>query len=237
MDRREWDRLAPEFENGVYDIAAIDSRGVLADLVARVRPRRSRDTLVDLGCGIGTFVNAHGARFAKIVALDFSPVMLARAKERLARMPNVEWICSDIPRAADTLAERGDLTVCLNVITSTSARKRAAIWDAVRTITKPGGWALVVIPALESARMLASFDDRVSVDDGGTPGHVEIEGGTQKYYTREELERLARRHGFEAATVEGVHYPWSEEAIRRPRAAQQTPFDWALLARRPARGN
>lgn len=235
MDRHEWDRLAPQFEEGVYDIAAIDSHGVLSDLVARVRPRRSRDTLVDLGCGIGTFVKEHGARFAGVVALDFSPVMLARAQERLAAMRNVEWVCSDIPRAAEMLAERGDLTVCLNVITSTSGRKRAAIWDAVRTITKPGGWALVVIPALESARMLASYDDRVRV--GGAPGLVEVGGGMQKYYTQEELARLARRHGFESATVEQVHYPWSEEAMRAPRAAEQTPFDWALLARRPAPDN
>lgn len=237
VDRRAWDALAPRFEDGVYDIAAIDSRGVLSDLVARVRPRRSRDTLIDLGCGIGTFVQEHGARFANVVALDFSPAMIARAKQRLAQMRHIEWICSDIPRAADMLSERGDLTVCLNVITSTSPRKRAAIWRAVWRVTKPGGWALVVIPALESARMLASFDARVRVDADGASGLVEVEGGRQKYYARGELERIARRHAFEAATVEVVGYPWSEEAMARPRAAEQTPFDWALLARRPLRGN
>ena len=236
MDRRDWDKLAPRFEDGVYDIAAIDSHGVLSDLVARIRPRKSRDTLIDLGCGIGTFVQEHGARFANVVALDFSPAMIARAKQRLARMRHVEWICSDIPHAADMLAERGDLTVCLNVITSTSARERAAIWRTVRTVTRPGGWVRVVIPALESARMLASFDDRVSVG-GGAPGLVEVEGGKQKYYTRGELERIARRHELEDVTVEVVQYPWSEEAMHRPRTAEQDPFDWALLARRPVRSN
>lgn len=234
MDRRAWDKLAPEFESSVYDIVATDTRGVLSSLVDSIRPRRTRDTLIDLGCGIGTFVKEFGDRFARVVALDFSPVMIERARERLAGMKDVEWIVSDIPRAAETLAGRGDLVVCVNVITSTSAAKRAAIWDALREITSPGGHALVVVPALESAQMIAALDDRVSIGDGRAESHVETDGSTQKYFTHDELVEVVPTHGLEIERIERVYYPWSEELADGRRSGRRTPFDWAVLARRPA---
>jgi len=236
VDRRAWDKLAPEFESSVYDIVATDTRGVLSDLVDHARPRRTRDTLIDLGCGIGTFVKAFGDRFAKVVALDFSPVMIERARERLADMKDVEWIVSDIPRAAESLSGRGDLVVCLNVITSTSAAKRAAIWDALREITRPGGHALVVVPALESAQMIAALDDRVSIGEGRAESHVETEGSAQKYFTRDELAEVVPAHGLEIVRIEQVHYPWSEELADGRPSGRRTPFDWAILARRPSAG-
>ncbi len=233
VDRRTWDKLAAKFESSVYDIVATDTRGVLSDLVDRVRPRRTRDTLVDLGCGIGTFVKEYGARFAQVVALDFSPVMIERARERLADMKNVEWIVSDIPRAAESLASRGDLVVCLNVITSTSAAKRAAIWDAVREVTRPGGHALLVLPALESAQLIASVDEHMSIRDERL---VETDEGAQKYYVHDELDPTARRHGLVPEAIEKVHYPWSEE-LASPRSGTRKPFDWAVLARRDPSAN
>ena len=134
------------------------------------------------------------------------------------------------------LAARGDLTVCLNVITSTSPTKRAAIWDAVREITKPGGHALVVVPALESAQKVAALDERVSIVEA-RPDLVETDGSAQKYYTHEELEGVLARHGLEPVRIERVHYPWSEELDGRKRSRTWAPFDWAILARRPRSTN
>ena len=233
MDRREWDRLAAEFESSVYDIVATDTHGVLRELVDLTRPRRTKDTLVDLGCGIGTFIKEFGERYAHVVGLDFSPVMVARASERLAALRNVDWIVSDIPRAARALADRGDLTVCLNVITSTSAAKRAAIWDALRTITKPGRHSLVVVPALESARLVAAVDERVTVGDGRSDRHVESGGSSQKYFTHGELVEVVPSHGLEIVRLERVHYPWSTALDGVGSRRRSSPFDWAILARRP----
>ena len=233
MDRREWDRLAAEFESSVYDIVATDTHGVLSSLVDLTRPRRTKDTLVDLGCGIGTFIKQFGGRFRHVVGLDFSPVMIARARERLAAMPDVEWIVSDIPRAARTLEERGDLTVCLNVITSTSAAKRSAIWDTVRRVTKPGRYALVVVPALESARLVATVDERLTVGDARSDRHVESGGSSQKYFAHDEVVEVVPAHGLELVRLEQARYPWSAALDGASSRRRVSPFDWAILARRP----
>lgn len=234
MDRKDWDRLAPEFENSVYDIAAIDRNGVIGGLVERIRPRRTRDVLVDLGCGIGTFVKAYGARFASVVALDFSAAMIERARERCADVPNVTWITDDIVKAGETLTARADLTVCLNVITTTRGAKREAIWDTVAAVTKPDRHAIVVVPALESAEMVAALADDVTIHR--EHGLVEVDGEKQKYYTREELAATVERHGMTAEEIAPVAYPWAEEVTDAPRGVNRSPFDWVVLARRSATG-
>lgn len=234
VDRKAWDRLAPTFESSVYDIAAIDCDGVLTELVALTRPRPTRDTLVDLGCGIGTFIRAFADRFAAVVAVDFSPVMIERARARLGDDPRIEWVVGDIPRAARELSKRADLAVCLNVITSTSTAKRAALWDALRVVTRRGAHVLAVVPALESAELVAAVDDRVRIGDERSARNVETDGTAQKYFTRDELAATVPRHGLEIVCVEPVPYPWSEELGEGRRSGRRRPFDWAILARHTA---
>ncbi|HZC30669.1 MAG TPA: class I SAM-dependent methyltransferase [Gaiellaceae bacterium] len=230
MDRHQWNDLAARFESTVYDIAAIDAKGVLADLVSRACPHPRRRVLVDLGCRIGTFVKEFGGRFESVVGVDFSSAMLERARERCSDLANVRWVCGDIPRAAASLGAAADLTVCLNVITSPSAAKREALWDAVATVTKPGGRVLVNVPALESAEMIAAVESpgaEIATDD-----IVDAAGDSQKYYTKDEVARAASTHGLRVEEIARVFYPWTEELPKAPRGAHESPWDWACLARR-----
>lgn len=214
----------------MYDIAAIDRNGVIDGLVERVDPSSKRDVLVDLGCGIGTFVKAYGERFASVVALDFSAAMIERAKERCADVPNVTWIVADIAKAGDELASSADLTVCFNVITATSGARRDAIWDTIARVTKPERRALVVVPSLESAEMVASVVDDVTIHP--KDGLVEVDGGKQKYYAHDELADAVARHGMAVDEIAAVPYPWSEEVTGALRGVNRSPFDWVVLARR-----
>lgn len=236
MQQKDWDELAPKFEKTVYDIVATDQGGVLAGLVAQVKPRPTRDVLVDLGCGIGTFVEEFGHRFRTVVGVDFSAGMIARARERCAGLEDVTWIRSDVVRAARGLEARGDLTVCLNVITSPSAAKRDALWSAVASVTKPGGHALVVVPSLESAELIAEVERVRHAEGNGPPsrGIVTVDGRKQKYYSRDEVADEVARHGLVMRTLAEASYPWTEEMAKAPRGIKQLPWDWACLARRSA---
>jgi malonyl-CoA O-methyltransferase len=53
-------------------------------------------TILEIGCGTGNFTSMLTDRFpaAKIVALDFSPEMISRAKHKLPQN-NIEFICSE----------------------------------------------------------------------------------------------------------------------------------------------
>jgi SAM-dependent methyltransferase len=50
------------------------------------------DVVVDIGCGVGRLTRVLAARAARVLALDVSTEMLARAREHHAGVDNVEWL-------------------------------------------------------------------------------------------------------------------------------------------------
>ena len=80
MKRADWNRLADNFESEVCDITREERTGKVERYVNAVKLPRRGAVLVDLGCGIGTFVSRFGSRFARIVAVDHASKIVARAK-------------------------------------------------------------------------------------------------------------------------------------------------------------
>src|SRR4029077_14743853 len=79
MAARDWDRVAADY---FTEIVSPFSSGVPRALVRALDaiPDARRKTAGDLGCGIGTLLPTLAARFRRVVAVDFSPAMLARAR-------------------------------------------------------------------------------------------------------------------------------------------------------------
>lgn len=100
------DRLKEEIRQGFSRAAATyDTQARLQkELAARLaddrilapagRPVRR---VLEIGCGTGSYTLLLAGHFpaAAILALDFSPEMVQRARQRLGRRSNVEWICED----------------------------------------------------------------------------------------------------------------------------------------------
>ncbi len=88
MSRKTWNRLADDFEVAVCDVTRSSGKQ-LAELVRRAGPSRGK-TLIDAGCGIGSFVKRFGRRFGSVIAFDFAAKMVARARSavRRCRVPN-----------------------------------------------------------------------------------------------------------------------------------------------------
>jgi SAM-dependent methyltransferase len=53
------------------------------------------DTVLDLGCGLGRLTRPLAARAERVVAVDVSAEMLARAKALNAHLGNVDWVHGD----------------------------------------------------------------------------------------------------------------------------------------------
>ena len=236
MRRSEWNEQADAFESEVCDIADEEIGDELKQLVAVVRPSPRTSVLVDLGCGLGSFILKFGNRFQQVYALDFADRILARAKQRCAGMPRIEWLAMDMGRAAERIGPIADLLVCLNVITSPSVARRNLLWANVSACTRPGGHALIVVPSIESHTMVETRASR-------RPGHTTIlpdadgvvlrEETPQKHYTEEELVSTGERHGFRLKRVVRVPYPWSTEGMRKPRGTDAgSPWDWAYLGQK-----
>lgn len=226
MSERAWNLLAAKFEDAVCDITST-SGDLLAKLVDRTRPNK-RQTLVDAGCGIGTFVQRFGPRFGRVVAFDFASAMVMRAKRRCRDLDHATWQAMPLEAAGERLGPIAHLAVCLNVITSSDSRLRGRQWESLAALLRPGGHLLVVVPSLESARYVAELEGDSS---SGEADLIRRTDTRQKHYSRAQLRRRVGEHGLQVLSLRRVPYPWSEEGSEL--AAAKQPWDWACLALRP----
>lgn len=234
MNRQQWNRLGKVFSEEVCDIVREESGDELRRYVSLARPSAKHSVLVDLGCGVGTFIARFGNRFAEVVGVEFAATTIAQAKERCAGMSHVTWLTRDIVRAAGEIGRRADLSVCLNVITSASAAKRAVLWQSLADVTKQGGHALLVVPSLESERMVQTIIQGATKPRLATSGGLVVrEEATQKHFEEGELKAILGDHGFRVRKLGKASYPWSIEGVRETatRAANR-PWDWICLAER-----
>jgi SAM-dependent methyltransferase len=237
MSRTSWNRLADKFETDVCDITRTETSDHLRRCVAAASPSPERSVLVDLGCGIGSFIRQFGDRFGEIVAVDIAPRMVERAKERCnGALPPTTWLAMGIERAAKRIGTRADLTVCLNVITSPNPARQHGLWASVAAVTKPRGHALVVVPSLESARMVREVESRGRrrrrrAEADGVVRRADV---WEKHYARGELRALLPRYGLVARRIARGYFPWSQEGLVKPRGDARRPWDWVCLAERVA---
>ena len=236
MKRADWNRLANDFESAVCDITREERSGKIEHYVNAVKLPSRDSVLVDLGCGIGTFVSRFGSRFAQVIAADHAGKIIARAKSACTCAAPVKWMVMDVAQAGVALGACADLTVCMNVITSSDAERREAIWRSVATVTKSRGHALVVVPSIESDEMVRKFAFRAGRAEefiSTSEGLVTRDGAVQKHFSREEFAATLVASGFEVRRMGRAAYPWSVEGLRKPSGAStKSPWDWMCLARR-----
>jgi hypothetical protein len=231
MNRTEWNKLAATFEQDVCDISREETADRVRRYVARAKVPRRGGVLVDMGCGIGTFILQYGHRFAEIVGVEYASSIIARAKKRCADIPGVIWHTAGVEAAGKRIGPRADLTVCMNVITVPGAAKRRAMWNGLAAVTKRGGHALVVVASLEAERMI---EDVLGEEPSEYPnGLVDHDGALQKHFTRAELAEDFSRAGFRVKTIGKAFYPWRKEGLRAtPKLRKTPPWDWIALAER-----
>ncbi|MBU6297360.1 MAG: class I SAM-dependent methyltransferase [Alphaproteobacteria bacterium] len=235
MNRAQWNQLADTFETEVCDIAREETRDQLGRFVRAVALSPKTSVLVDLGCGVGSFIRKFHHRFHDVTAVEFAPRIIARAKKNCTDVPRVRWLTMDIPRSAKAIGTVADLTVCMNVITSPSHAKRNSIWKTVAQVTKPRSHALIVVPSLESERMVRRVGRETPAALAG--GLVQRDDAVQKHFERGELVSTLSRAGFAPMRIARIYYPWSKEGMRKPRSGGgKGPWDWVCLARRNSGG-
>jgi SAM-dependent methyltransferase len=102
------------------------------------------DTVLDIGCGLGRLSRQLAARAARVLALDVSAEMLARAGELNGHLDNVQWIHGD----GRTLSGVGDRSVdaAVSFVVFQHVPDPAITLGYVAElgrVLRGGGWALV----------------------------------------------------------------------------------------------
>ncbi|MDB6113756.1 MAG: hypothetical protein JWQ83_1134 [Lacunisphaera sp.] len=232
MNARDWDRLAAAYESEVCDIFTRDRKKVIARWLKTHGLLRGRKTLVDVGCGIGSFLRKYGRHFAAQTGTDHSRRMLQIAARRCRALQDCRWLQADVLALPPVLHDGGDLVVCSNVITFVSAAACARALRQVVRCARPGGRLLLILPSLESHAAV------VALETGGTPSRrgptaiVRRDDRMQRFYTAAGARELAVRSGLRAVTVRKVWYPWSDEGVTRAPRGHELPWDWLVTARR-----
>jgi ubiquinone/menaquinone biosynthesis C-methylase UbiE/DNA-binding transcriptional ArsR family regulator len=124
-----WDRLRRELYGEAF------TRSALAALLP------GEAVVADLACGTGTVAAEIAPHVARVIAVDQSPAMLAAARKRAARLPNVELLRGDLASLPipDATCDAALLLLALTYV----AEPQPAV-DEMARILKPGGRAVVV---------------------------------------------------------------------------------------------
>ncbi len=105
-------------------------------LEALLTPQR---TVVDVGCGIGRMDQHVAPRVGKLIGIDVAEEMVARARARLAEVPNVEYLAGDgwtlQPLADDSI----DLVFSHIVFQHTPRKVTRSYFDDIARVLRPGG--------------------------------------------------------------------------------------------------
>jgi ubiquinone/menaquinone biosynthesis C-methylase UbiE len=146
--RSTWDALASEATEVVVGDPA-RARQELESLLSRLGADPRGGTCVEVGCGPGRMTSLLAERFDRVVALDVSPAMLARAHEAVTA-PNVVFRATGGERLDGVEDGSADVLVCYLVLQHLPSRE--AILRYLREFGRvlgPAGEAFVQLPVLE----------------------------------------------------------------------------------------
>jgi SAM-dependent methyltransferase len=249
MRARDWDRVAADyFGEVVSPLAAGIPRPLSRALDTIAVP--ARKTVADLGCGIGTLLTPLAARFGRVIGVDFSPAMLARARTT-CRARNVSFRRADL---ADLRALHGTLDVAttINSVLTPDAERLDRVFGELAAVLRPGGVLLGIFPSMEAvlysgfliherarrrtsavrARALTSLVlERAKYDF--VHGTYREEAQAQKFFYAFELGYRLRRAGFRRVHIARVLYPWDTVGGYERFPGEPPMWDWFVRARRP----
>ncbi len=232
MKARDWDRLAAAYENEVCDIFVRDRKKVIAQWLRARGLLRGQKTLLDIGCGIGSFIKQYGRHFGQKIGTDHSRRMLQIAARRCHKLADCTWLQTDVIDLPKILHARGDLVVCSNVITFVSATACARAMKEVTRCARPGGALLFIVPALESHDAVVALETGRKPPLRGATAIVARDDRKQRFYSAAGARQLATRAGLRSITVRKAWYPWIDEGITRAPRGHELPWDWLVTARR-----
>lgn len=146
--RAVWDALAAG-ETEVYVGDPARGEEELASLFGRLGADPRGGTCIEVGCGPGRMTGALAERFGRVLAVDVSPAMLARARAA-TDAPNVEFLLVSGERLDAVDDAVADAAVCYLVLQHLPRRSLVAAYvRELGRVLRPGGEAFVQLPVLE----------------------------------------------------------------------------------------
>jgi len=228
MNADDWDKLANDYAAEVCDIFMHDRRGVISGWLKSTGLLKGRRTVLDIGCGIGSFFRKYGRSFGAKIGTDHSDRMLHFARSRCRDQADITWERADVFALPARWRAGTDLAICANVLTFVAPGAcRRALRQIVRTV-KPGGRVLLIIPSLESHDLMVALEHHRAAPRRKFTAVVRRDDRRQRFHTAAGITPLTAGLGLTDIRVQKVWYPWADEGIIiHPRGAEP-PWDWLV---------
>jgi SAM-dependent methyltransferase len=250
MDQAEsWSRAAAVYEREFIDPYRPDVRSPLLGALRRLAEGGAR-TAADLGCGTGPLLPFLAEHFEQVVAVDFAPGMLERARGRVAGRKQVTFLQRNLTDLSG-LAGPVDVAVAVNSLVLPDVRDLEAALRQVRTVLRPGGHFLGIVPAMdamhyytmllldralstgmpaEAARRNAAEHAEHALYDFAF-GQFRYRGLEQHFWQPFEVGYRLRRAGFGGVRLAKVALAWDQFHGARDLRDYPPPWDWFFRAK------
>lgn len=197
-----------------------------AALMRKLGNGQLQGNLLDIGCGVGGFLDFATSQGLEVYGYDASPVQIEMARRRHPRVAN--FIDLEPYRATLDAKVQFDFVTMWDVLEH--IRTPGALLAPLRAAMSPQGILFVSVPAAGPIGLKLAKAKLLKSDHGLIPyEHV-------FYYSRKSLRRLFEEHGYEVLDVGGVSlYPREldvHEAVRRVATAafKHTPLAFQIYA-------
>lgn len=228
MKAADWDKLADAYAAEVCDIFMRDRRGVIARWLRANGQLRGRRSVLDLGCGIGSFFRKYGRHFGTKVGSDHSARMLHYARSRCRGQKGITWAQADVFALPARWRASADLAVCANVLTFVAPGACGRALRQIAGTVRPGRRVLLIIPSLESHDAVVALESGRPAPRRRATAVVRRDDRRQRFFTADGIARLARDAGLGGVEVRKVWYPWIDEGITRAPRGVEAPWDWLV---------
>lgn len=247
MERKYWEKIAPDYEEEIFDVLANDKKGFIVSAIKKYAS--SAKTVMDAGCAVGKWLPVLSPHFKQVLAIDISARNLSIAKKKYGTLPNIKFLRADLSSPAIKLPV-AEVVVCINAILTGSLKKRKAFFSNLAGAVKKDGYLILVVPSLESwclTKIIQHqwqidknvFSEKLSGKEGiikyrnVLQGNMDIDNVPTKHYLEEELSLLLLKENFSVVDCKKIEYPWTTEFLKPPAWLKEPyPWDWLFIARK-----
>ena len=246
MDRNYWEKIAPEYNEEIFDVLKNDSKGLIVSAIKNVSSKNK--IVIDIGCAIGKWLPVLSPIFRKVYAVDISKENLEIAKNLYPEFLNVIYDRIDMSNAKAKMP-MCDVGICINAILTDSLKKRNVFFNNLKKCINKNGHLILVIPSLESSMLTSIIRQRWNPDKDANgvikknkssfqlknilQGNAEIDNVPTKHYLKEELQILLASEGFKAEDFQKIEYDWTTEFLSPPKwLTEPKPWDWMVVAKK-----
>ncbi len=244
-----WSQAAASYEQEFVDPFRKDVRSPLKAALKELAANGAR-VVADLGCGIGPLLPFLAETFESVIAVDFAPGMLARARQRCVAVANITYLERDLSDLI-SLAGSVDVAVAVNSLVMPNVADQEEVLKQIRAALKPDGRFLGILPAMDSVH----YQTMLLVDralDRGQPtdaarknaahlndhalydfalGQFRFQGLEQHFWQPFEIGYRFARTGLELIRKKKVHLSWSQFGGQDSLKHYPPPWDWFFLAK------